>query len=270
MTLPEAEAKRLLQEAGVAVPPGRSVARAGEVGAAAAGLRPPLVLKAGVLHKSDVGGVRLGLDHATVGRAAAEMEAALRSAGVGTAGFLVEEQQPPGVELLVGVAGQVVLLGLGGTLVEVLDRAVARLHPLDSQVAWEMVRAMPGSAVLEGVRGAPPVDRDAIVSVLLAVAGPDGLVARLAGELAEFEINPLIATPSGAVAVDARLVRREVGSGSPRAAPSPTSFDRLFAPASVGVIGASTSKLSFGNRFLRAYVRRGWREGLYAIHPAAA
>jgi acyl-CoA synthetase (NDP forming) len=271
---PEADAKRLLERAGVAVPAFRTAAAASLVAAAAAGLRPPLVLKAGLLHKSDVGGVRLGLDHSSVGAAAAEMEAALGDAGVVPDGWLVEEQQPAGVELLVGVAGPVVLLGLGGTWVEVLDRAVARLHPIDKDMAWEMVQAMPGAAVLEGARGAPPVDRDAVVSVLLAVAGADGLVARLGDDVAEFEINPLIATASGAVAVDARLVRRAKGpgptlpGGSPPT-PAPTSFDRLFAPASVGVVGASTSKLAFGNRFLRAYVRRGWQEGLYAVHPSA-
>jgi acyl-CoA synthetase (NDP forming) len=267
VTVPEAEAKRLLESVGVAVPAGRTARNAAEVVNAAAGLRPPLVLKAGVLHKTDVGGVRLGLDQATIAAAAQEMAAAVPDAD----GFLVEEQQPAGVELLIGVAGPVVLLGLGGTLVEVLDRAVARLHPLDKEMAWEMLAAMPGSAVLDGVRGAPAVDRDAVVSVLLAVAGEDGLVARLGGDAAEFEINPLIATARGAVAVDARLVMRPPGTdrASPPP-PAPTSLDRLFAPSSIGVIGASTSKLAFGNRFLRAYVRRGWQEGLYAVHPTAA
>src|SRR4029077_9176129 len=104
----------------------RVVASAAEVEVAARGLRPPLALKAGLLHKSDAGGVRLGLDHAAVGGAALEMEATLRAAGTIPSGWLVEEQQPAGVELLVGVAGPVVLLGLGGTMVEVLDRAVAR------------------------------------------------------------------------------------------------------------------------------------------------
>ena len=153
MTVPEADAKRLLEGAGVAVPNGRVAPAPDAVAAAAEGLRPPLVLKAGLLHKSDVGGVRLGLDHATLAAAATEMGASLREAGVDVDGWLVEEQQPPGVELLVGVAGPVVLLGLGGTLVEVLDRAVARLHPIDKETAWGMVRAMPGAVVLDGVRG---------------------------------------------------------------------------------------------------------------------
>ncbi|HVM66108.1 MAG TPA: acetate--CoA ligase family protein, partial [Acidimicrobiales bacterium] len=270
MTAPEAEAKRLLESAGVAVPAFRTVPRAADVAVVATELRPPLVLKAGLLHKSDVGGVRLGLDQASVGPAAAQMEAALHAAGVEPDGWLVEEQQPAGVELLVGVAGPMVLLGLGGTMVEVLDQAVARLHPIDKDMALEMLQAMPGAPVLDGVRGGPAVDRDAIVSVLLAVAGAGGLVSQLGDEVAEFEINPLIATPAGAVAVDARLVRRAPGSGRALPPPAPTSFDRLFAPSSIGVVGASTSKLAFGNRFLRAYVRRGWADGLYAIHPTAA
>jgi len=260
------------------VPAGRAVHSPAEAAGAAGGLQGALVLKAwgpGLVHKSDVGAVRLGLDAASVGPAAFEMDRDLRARGIAPAGFLVEEQQPTGVELIVGVVnrpdfGPVVLLGAGGIWAEVIDQAVVRLPPLDESGAWEMLASFRGAPLLDGRRGTAAVDRAAIVSVLLAVAGRDGLVERLGPELAELECNPVIATPKGAVVVDARAVRAAgpTGGGAPPS-PATPSLDRLFAPRSIGVVGASTSKLSFGNRFLRAYLRRGWESGLYAIHPQA-
>jgi len=276
--VPEHQVKAALAGMGVNVPDGRATDSPAGVADAGAGLTGPLVLKAwgpGLVHKSDVGGVRLGLDAGSVGSAALEMDRDLRARGIVAAGFLVEEQQPAGVELIVGVVnrpdfGPVVLLGIGGTFTEVVDQAVVRLHPIDEAMAWEMLASLPGARLLDGFRGAPAVDRAAVVSVLLAIAGPGGLAEQLGPELAELECNPVIATPKGAVAVDARAVRAAPAGDEgllPRSA-SP-SLDRLFAPRTIGVIGASTSKLSFGNRFLRGYTRRGWESGLYAIHPHA-
>jgi acyl-CoA synthetase (NDP forming) len=276
--VPEHQVKAALAELGIRVPDGRTTDSPAGAGDAGAGLVGPLVLKAwgpGLVHKSDVGAVRLGLDAGSVGAAALEMDRDLRARGITPAGFLVEEQQPPGVELIVGVLnrpdfGPVVLLGVGGTWTEVIDQAVVRLVPLDEAGAWEMLASFPGAPLLDGLRGAPPVDQAAIVSVLLAVAGPGGLAERLGSELAELECNPVIATPKGAVVVDARLIHAEVSGDAGPAPMSPApSLDLLFAPRTIGVIGASTSKLAFGNRFLRGYTRRGWDSGLYAIHPQA-
>ena len=274
----EHRVKAALAEVGIRVPDGRTTDSPAGVGDAGAALAGPLVLKAwgpGLVHKSDVGAVRLGLDAGSVGAAALEMERDLRARGITPAGFLVEEQQPPGVELIVGVVnrpdfGPVVLLGVGGTWTEVIDQAVVRLVPLDEAGAWEMLGSFPGAPLLNGLRGAPPVDQAAIVSVLLAVAGPGGLAERLGPELAELKCNPVIATPKGAVVVDARLVHAEVSEDAKPVPMSPgPSLDLLFAPRTIGVIGASTSKLAFGNRFLRGYTRRGWESDLYAIHPQA-
>jgi acyl-CoA synthetase (NDP forming) len=281
VAVPEHAVKRALAAVGVLVPPSVVLGAPAEAGAALAALDPPLVLKAwgpGLVHKSEVGAVRLGLQPADLEPAAALMVDGLRARGLDAEGLLVEEQQHAGVELLVGVVrrqdlGPVITVGPGGTLTEVIHRTVTRLCPLDEAGAGELLDAFPVPALLGGARGGPAVDRSALVELLLAVAGPGGLVEQLGGALDEFECNPVIATADGAVAVDARLVLRdpdEHPAPEPLPAVAPWSLDRLFEPRSIVVVGASTTRLAFGNRFLRAYRSLGWGDGLYTLHRDAA
>ncbi len=286
MTVPEPEVKEQLAAAGVAVPMGVSVA-VDEVMAnpsvladlvVAHGLTEPLVLKGygdGLAHKSDVGAVRLGLSGYELNFEAAEMAVAVAEAGGRLDGFLVEEQADAGVELLVGVVdrppfGPVAALGLGGTLTEVLDDVVLRLAPISRADAEAMVIGFRGAELLTGFRGQPPVDVDALIELLLAVAGLDGLADQLGENLAELECNPVIATPDSAIAVDARLITREAPT---EAHPErlKTDFGPLFAPRGIAVAGASTSRPGFGNTFLTAYKELGWGPGtLWAVHPKAS
>ncbi|WP_084959066.1 acetate--CoA ligase family protein [Thermoactinospora rubra] len=254
-TWSEPEVKALLREAGIPVP--RGVA-----GLACEGLAEPLVLKAvGPLHKSDVGGVRLGLRAGEVAGAAADMLAR----GVPATGFLVEEQAPPGVELIVGLVrdpgfGPVLLSGLGGIWTEALDDTALRLCPVTEDDARAMIGSLRGSRLLYGFRGAGPVDVDAVVKLLMAVGGPGGLWERL--RLGEFELNPVIASPSGVVAVDARYVE---GPAAPPRESRESDFTRLFEPRAVAVVGASAAKPNFGTMFLDFYKAAG--TPVVAVHP---
>lgn len=277
IVVPEPTVKRVLAEHGIAVPRGSVVATDGDPSEAPSDLIEPLVLKAfgpGIVHKSELGAVRLGLGRGDVSDAITSMSERVASmVGAKPAGFLVEEQHPPGVELIVGVVrnpafGPVVALGLGGTLAEVLDQVAVRLFPLDRAAAADLIDGFPASAVLDGIRGAPAVDRDALVELLVAIAGVDGVVARIGDELSELECNPVVATSDGVVALDARLVL-DKSSTSVDVRP-PADFTRLFRPRGIAVAGASTSRSSFGNRALAAYRAMGWTDGLYAIHPTAA
>jgi acyl-CoA synthetase (NDP forming) len=266
---PEPDVKARLRELGVAVPRGVSGTEVPDASA----LRPPLVLKAfgpGIVHKSDVGAVQLGLRHTDLAAAAADMRERLT-----VSGFLVEEQcaSDDGLELIVGVVrrepfGLVAALGLGGALTELLDLVALRTVPVSERDARELVSEFPGAGALEGARGRLPVDCEALVRLLLAIAGPDGLASQIGDELAELECNPVLVTPDGAVALDARLLLREPPevSASP---PPPTDFSRLFAPRAIAVAGASTTRAGFGNRALAAYRAAGWTGGLYALHPEA-
>lgn len=272
IAVPEHRVKALLATLGIRVPRGASTA-----GAVPDGLTPPLVLKAwgpGLLHKSDVGGVRLGLAGDAVPSAVSEMHAALRASGIEPAGFLVEEQHPGGTELIVGVVrdetfGHVVLLGLGGIATELLGLHALRVAPLTEADARDLVDSFPGAPLLRGARGRPAVDTDALVGLLMAVAGPDGLVERYGPTLVEFECNPVVVTAEGVTALDARLV---LDPGAPPTAETAAtgSFTGLFAPRTVAVAGASTNRPGFGNRFLAGYREVGWTDGLYAVHPTAS
>jgi acyl-CoA synthetase (NDP forming) len=275
--VPEPEVKDALRRLRVTVPDGVTHSDPGQLAAAAQELVCPLVLKAfgaGLLHKTEVGAVRLGLQHDELGEAARQMTARLEAAGLRPAGFLVEEQcRREGIELIVGLVerppyGHLALLGLGGTLTEVIDRGVTRLAPLSAGDVEEMLQAFPAARLFGGVRGGPALDRTALAGLLAAVAGEQGLLARFGSQLSELECNPVLLSPSGAVALDARLLLHEHPPPPPPEAAS-TDFGPLFRPRSVAVAGASASKQGFGNRSLAAYRAAGWTEGLYAIHPTA-
>jgi acyl-CoA synthetase (NDP forming) len=275
--VPEPVVKDALRHLGVTVPRGAVAADAAEAAVAAKRLDGAVVLKAfgpGIVHKSDFGAVRVGLAAGDVEDAAIAMAARLAEHGITPAGFLVEEQQSPGVELIIGVVrhdsfGPVVLLGVGGTLTELVDRNVMGVYPLDEASARVMLADFPTPALLDGARAADPVDRDVLVSLLLSLAGPGGLVEQLGDALVEFECNPVIASSDAAVAVDARLVLAARDAAMERAPAPATDFTALFAPRAIAVAGASTSRETFGNRFLAAYRDAGWTDSLFAIHPDA-
>ncbi|MFF3569151.1 acetate--CoA ligase family protein [Nocardia jiangxiensis] len=272
--LPEHVVKDLIADMGVAIPRRYQPSDLGASGAATPG--GALVLKAwgpGLLHKSDLGAVRLGLAVGDVDAAIADMAGALHDKGVTPSGFLIEEQHPGGVELIVGVVrdetfGHQVLLGLGGVTTELLDLTALRPCPLSKTDAEELIDVFPGAPLLNGARGTAPVDRSALVELLLSIAGEDGLVSRFGSSLAEFECNPIVATPAGVTALDARMIVDPPPPQRERNEPD-SDFTVLFAPRQIAVAGASTSKSSFGNRFLAAYRAAGWQQGLFAIHPTA-
>ena len=199
--LTEADAKAQLALHGVPVPQHR-VAEISDVGTAANGLRGPVVLKGvGLAHKTDAGAVHLNVDAA---------EAQDVAAKIGTSHILIEEMVDDGVaELLVGVLrdpahGYVLTLGAGGTLTELLQDTTSLLLPVtreDVDTALDTLRCAP---LLSGFRGAPAAHRSALVSAILAI---QAYVLAHTDTVSEVEVNPLICTPTRAVAVDA-LIRK--------------------------------------------------------------
>ncbi|MDF3308208.1 acetate--CoA ligase family protein [Rhodococcus sp. T2V] len=274
--VPEHRVKAMLTRYGIDVPAGATFSCAGEAAEAVSGLHGPLVLKAfgpGLLHKSDVGAVVLGLAADDVPAAAAKMEISLAGKDLVPTGYLVEQQHRGGLELIVGVVrdstfGHVVLLGLGGIATEMLDLSALRVAPLTREDAEALVDGFPGAPLLEGARGRMPADRGALVDFLLAIAGEQGMIHDLGDRLEEFECNPIVVTSSGVQALDARLILNSTTHAEADPAPA-TDFSRLFAPRAIAVAGASTSRSTFGNRFLAAYRAAEWNEHLYALHPQA-
>jgi len=188
----------------------RIVHGAGEAAVVARELGRPVALKAiaaGLVHKSDAGGVRLGLDGAdAVANAAAEMAAALARSGHELDGLLVQPMAGPGVELLMGVVhdesfGPVIACGAGGTDVEVLGDVAVRITPLTDLDAAAMLRSLRTFPLLEGYRGAPACDIAAVEDVLLRLSA----LVEAHPEVAEMDANPVVVTPTGALIVDARI-----------------------------------------------------------------
>jgi acyl-CoA synthetase (NDP forming) len=206
--LDEAESLTLLSDYGLAVVVARRVGDAREMLAAAGALGYPVALKTampGIHHKSDVGGVRLGLaDPDALVAAYTDMSSRLGPLAI------VEPMAPAGVELALGLIGDpqfgtVVMIGAGGALIEVLDDARFGLAPFDVKTAQRLIDGLKLRPVLDGVRGRPPADMSALTE---AIARFSVLAAELGDLLAEADVNPLIAGPAGAMAVDALIVPR--------------------------------------------------------------
>jgi len=209
-SLTEPEALNVLEAYGIPVVE-RIVARnAEEAVAAATSLGGPVVMKVvspDLAHKSEAGGVRVGLDGPEAVREAwSGILAAVRRAEpeARVEGILVARFVGGGRETVIGVHddpgfGPVLMFGLGGIYVEALKDVAFRIQPVSEQDARDMVRSIRGRALLTGVRGEPPVDEDALVNVLQRLSQLVGRHHRIA----ELDINPFLARPDGGVAVDA-------------------------------------------------------------------
>jgi acetyltransferase len=211
--LAEDEALELLAAYGIPVAVGELATGAEEAVRHADRMGYPVVLKIvapGIVHKTEVGGVRVNLgDAAEVRRAFDQILLGARSARPDAAlsGVMVQPMVQNGRELIVGmtrdpVFGPLVMFGLGGVLVEVLRDVSFRIAPFDRDEARRMMGEIRGARLLDAVRGMPPADRGAVEDVLLRVAR----LVTDCPEIAELDVNPLMAMPSGAVAADARVM----------------------------------------------------------------
>jgi acyl-CoA synthetase (NDP forming) len=194
-------------EVGVPTAELRRAATADEAVVAAEAIGFPVVLKAGatgLVHKTEKGGVALGLTDAAAVRAAfAEMSATL---GNQMGGAYVQATAPTGHELIVGVTqdptfGPLVLLGMGGTTAELMRDTTVRLVPMTDLDAATMVRELKTSPLLFGYRGSPTVDVTAVESLVLRIAQ----LAEAVPEIVELDCNPVIVSPSGALVVDVKM-----------------------------------------------------------------
>ncbi|MEV7419013.1 acetate--CoA ligase family protein [Streptomyces sp. NPDC089919] len=214
--LSEHAAKQLLRAYGIRVPREQLVTSAAAAVRAAGLVGYPVVMKASgpqLAHKTELGLVKVGLTSASQIRDAyRELTDIARYEDVPLDGILVCQMVERGVEMVVGVTqdplfGPTVTVGLGGVLVEVLHDAAVRVPPFGEDQARSMLRELRGHALLEGVRGAPPADVDALVEVVLRV---QRMALELGDELSELDINPLMVLPrgQGAVALDALAICR--------------------------------------------------------------
>ena len=204
--LDEQEGLALAHDFGIATPAAVIVESAEAAAEAAARIGGACVLKTampGIQHKSDVGGVALNLPDADAVRSAYDTMAS--SLGPRC---LIAPMAPKGVEMVFGLVrdpqfGPMVLVGAGGIFVEVLKDSVMALPPFDTAFARSLLDRLQARPMLDGVRGVPAADIDALAETLARFSV---LAATLGDRIAELDLNPVIAGPDGAIAVDALVV----------------------------------------------------------------
>lgn len=255
---------------GVAYSAEEAVTMAGKLGC-------PVVLKIvspDILHKSDAGGVQVGLrttEQIAAGYRDIVANARKYNSDAKIVGVQVQEMLDSGQEVMIGSVsdqsfGKVVAFGLGGVLVEVLKDVTFRLAPTSQAEAMSMVDGIGAAEILRGVRGAEPVDREALADLIRRVSD---LVIDFP-TLGEVDLNPVLATPSGAVAVDLRmLVDKDAKQHRPQFSEQEirTAMNRIMRPSSIAVIGASAEEGKIGNSVMKNLVGGGYRGEIYPINP---
>ncbi|CCG05200.1 acetate--CoA ligase family protein [Blastococcus saxobsidens] len=219
----EYDAKQIAAEFGLPIPRGVFVPPHQDIRTAAAELAPPLVLKLmspDVVHKTEFRAVRLGIpDIETLAETRDAMLAEPQLASVRLDGFLVEEMAEASTELVIGGKiddsfGPVLMLGVGGIFLEVLDDVAFRICPVTSTDILGMLDGLRARRLLDGYRGLPPVDLSKVVAAALALGGAEGLLCELADVISEVDVNPLMVGSTSAVAADVRILGRPSGTAT--------------------------------------------------------
>jgi len=211
--LTEVESKELLKKAGIPVVEAKLARSKKEAVSLSKEMGFPIVLKISspdVIHKSDSGGVKLGLANtAQIGKAYSEIIYSVKQAypEAQIEGVSVQPMAPPGVEVIVGMSkdpqfGPVLMFGLGGILVEVLKDVSFRIVPVTERDAREMIREIKGYPILEGYRGQKPASIPALEKLIVKVSQ----FVEKNPQIKELDLNPIFAYPDKAVAVDARII----------------------------------------------------------------
>jgi 3-hydroxypropionyl-CoA synthetase (ADP-forming) len=277
IAFPDAMVKAWLAERGVRVPVGRVAKTADEASKVGSGIGYPVAIKVSsdrMLHKTEMGAVKLGIKgpgelRREFGDMRARANDAMRHDGF--EGVLVEEQVPPGVEVIVGLQndphfGPVLMVGMGGVITDLLEDVAFRMLPVKRRDVREMLGELKGKALLEGFRGSEPCDVKALEGTILAIA-------RLGTDIAPYfesaDFNPVVVLPEGAVVVDAKVVLAD--SVRPKALssekPRTDHLESFFDPASVAVIGASASPGKIGNVIVDSLVNYEFKGRIYPINP---
>jgi len=277
LTAPEG---RLVCDAyGIAVPKEGVATSAKDAAKLAQGMGFPVVMKIvspDILHKTEAGGVVVGV------KSGAEAEAAYETI-LGNArkykkdakidGVQVQQMVTGGQEVIIGAVtdqsfGKLVAFGLGGVLVEVLKDITFRLAPASQEDALSMLDGIKAAEILKGVRGADPVDRKALATLIQNVSQ---LISDFP-EIVEMDLNPVFASKHGAVAADVRIVmdwEPQPERYRPSQAEIVKQMNRIMRPDAVAVIGASAEDGKIGNSVMKKLINGGYQGKIYPIHPKA-
>ncbi len=273
------EGKRVCDAYGIATPAEAVATSAADAAKAASAMGFPVVLKIvspEILHKTEAGGVIVGVKSAAeaeAGYATIIANAKKYNAKATLLGVQVQQMLEGGQEVIIGAVtdpafGKLVAFGLGGILVEVLKDITFRLAPASRDDALSMLDGIAAAEILKGVRGADPVDRDALAAMIENVSQ---LTADFP-EIVEMDLNPVFATKKGAIAADVRIVV-DFTPAVPRYRPSQETIvrqmNRIMRPDAVAVIGASDETGKIGNSVMKNLINGGYKGKIYPINPSA-
>ncbi|MBI2987023.1 MAG: acetate--CoA ligase family protein [Deltaproteobacteria bacterium] len=272
--LTEPIAKEILRAVGIRTPSGRICLTKDEAVSAARQIGYPIVLKVvspQIPHKSDAGGVVIGLtsEEAVAAGFDGILNAVRRYKPDAEIRGILVEHVALGLELIVGATrtdfGPLLLFGLGGIAVELMRDVSYRLAPLERREALNMIREIRAFPLLQGFRGQPGVDIDALADILVCVSR---LVAEYP-EIRELDINPLFAKEAELVVADARIIvddlTQEEAHTDFRTDLPDENISSLFAPRSIAVVGATTGRYNRGRAWLKRVEQAGYKGNLYAV-----
>ncbi len=270
--------KSILQNYGVTVPPYALVTSADDAAKYAKKIGFPLVMKVvspQILHKTDVGGVKVGIDNVDDAKKTfTDMYGRLsKKKGVDVKGILLEKMVPKGVELIVGIQndpqfGPVIMVGLGGIMTEVMRDVAFRMLPISMTDAKSMLNELEGSKLLKGFRGSKPIDLNMVAKMLVNIGK---LGVENADHINSVDFNPVVVYPESYFVVDAKIIlNNQIRKNSvTKTKPNMKYMEEFFTPKSVALVGASATPGKIGNSILDSLVNYDYKGRVYPINPKA-
>src|SRR4051812_22597767 len=274
------EGKLICDAYGINVPREGVATSAAEASKMASSMGFPVVMKIvspDILHKTEAGGVIVGVKNADEAATAYEQiiaNAKKYKKDAKIVGIQIQQMIKGGQEVIVGAMtddsfGKLVAFGMGGVLVEVLKDVTFRLAPATREDAASMLDGIQAAEILKGVRGAKPVNREALQDTITRVSQ---LVSDFP-EISEMDLNPVFASDEGAIAADVRIVLnfdQKPARFRPEEKDVVASMKRIMQPKAIAVIGASNEAGKIGNAVMKNLINGGYKGTIYPIHPKEA
>ena len=269
----EESSKEILSEYGIKVPHYALVTNTDEAVQKSKEIGFPLVAKivsADILHKTDVGGVKVGLNSEDeVKKTFDDMFYRLKEK-FDVKGVLLEKMVPNGVELIIGLQndsqfGPSIMVGLGGIYTELFKDVSFRVLPITKNDALKMLESLRGKDILRGFRGSKPINMDMLSEAIVNIGT---LGVDMAGKYESIDFNPVVLYPDGYFVVDAKIILKEKSSDDAisRANPDSSHMDLFFNAKSVALIGASPEPGKIGNSVMESLAKHDYKGKVYPVN----
>jgi 3-hydroxypropionyl-CoA synthetase (ADP-forming) len=269
----EESSKEILSEYGIKVPHYALVTNTEEAVQKSKEIGFPLVAKivsADILHKTDVGGVKVGLNSEDeVKKTFDDMFYRLKEK-FDVKGVLLEKMVPNGVELIIGLQndsqfGPSIMVGLGGIYTELFKDVSFRVLPITKNDALKMLESLRGKEILRGFRGSKPINMDMLSEAIVNIGT---LGVDMAGKYESIDFNPVVLYPDGYFVVDAKIILKEKSSDDAisRANPDSSHMDLFFNAKSVALIGASPEPGKIGNSVMESLAKHDYKGKVYPVN----